>query len=165
MKKQLTFIIVLCVFAFLLAPVANAQKSSGSSKDMKFYINLGAAADDAFDYFYWQVGGMMDFFFGDALMLSPEVMLIGYKFDFDVLALYPGATLNLLLGKGENQLFVGGGLLLGMDIEPGIADAELELKLNGGMVSDNMRLTVYIITPFDDIFGTMLFGANIGFAL
>jgi len=164
MKRNLTLIAVLCIFAFLVVPNASAQKST-KTQDMKFYITLGAAADDAFDFFYWQGGALMDFYFGDNLVLSPEVMLIGYKFNFDVLTLYPGATLNLLLGKGENQLFVGGGLLLGLDIQPGIADSELELKINGGMISKNMRITVYIMTPLSDIFGSNLLGANIGFAL
>lgn len=164
MKKLFTLIALFCVFAFLLVPTASAQKST-KTQDMKFYINLGVAADDGFDYFYWEGGAMMDFFFGDNLVLSPEVMLIGYKFDFDVLALYPGATLNLLLGKGESKIFVGGGLLLALDIEPGFADAVLELKINGGIMTDNLRLTAYIMTPFDDIFGTMLLGANIGFCL
>jgi hypothetical protein len=164
MKRHLTLIALLCVFAFLVVPNASAQKST-KTQDMKFYINLGVAADDSFDYFYWQGGALMDFYFGDNLVLSPEVMFIGYKFDFDVLSLYPGATLNLLLGKGENKLFVGGGLLLDINIEPAGADPVLEFKINGGMISNNMRLTVYIMTPFDDIFGTMLLGANVGFAL
>jgi hypothetical protein len=164
MKKHLTLIALLCVFAFLAVPNASAQKSA-KTQDMKFYINLGVAADDSFDYFYWQGGAMMDFYFGENLILSPEVMLIGYKFKFDVLTLYPGATLNLLLGKGENKMFVGGGVLLGIDIQPGLADSELELKINGGMITNNMRLTVYILTPFSDIFGANLLGVNIGFAL
>jgi hypothetical protein len=165
MKKHLLLISMLCLFAFLIVPSASAQKSSSASKDMKFYINLGAAADDSFDYFYWQVGGMMDLFIGNNLVLSPEAMLIGYKFDFDVFNLYPGATLNLLLGKSESQLFVGGGLLLFVPIQPSGGDTELELKINGGFISDHNRLTVYIITPFDDIFGTLLIGANFGFSL
>jgi hypothetical protein len=60
---------------------------------------------------------------------------------------------------------VGGGVLLGIDIQPGLADSELELKINGGMITNNMRLTVYILTPFSDIFGANLLGVNIGFAL
>lgn len=155
---------MLCVFAFLVVPNASAQKST-KTQDMKFYITLGAAADDAFDFFYWQGGALMDFYFGDNLVLSPEAMLIGYKFDFDLISLYPGATLNLLLGKGENKLFVGGGVLLFIPIQPSGGDTELELKINGGMISNNMRLTVYIMTPFSDIFTTMLLGANVGFAL
>jgi hypothetical protein len=164
MKKHLTLIALLCVFAFLAVPNVSAQKSA-KTQDMKFYINLGVATDDSFNDFWWQGGAMMDFYFGENLVLSPEVMLIGYKFDFDYLSLYPGATLNLLLGKGPNKLFVGGGMLLFIDIQPGLFDSELELKLNGGMITDNLRLTVYIMTPFSDIFGANLLGVNIGFAL
>lgn len=165
MKKNLILISLVCLFAFLLVPCANAQKSSGASQNQKFYINLGAMTDDSFDNFYWQVGAMLDLPIGNNLLLSPEAMLVGYKFDFDWFNLYPGATLNLLLGKSESQLFVGGGLLLFLPIQPSEGDTELQLKINGGFISDNSRLTVYIMTPFDDIFGYMMIGANFGFSL
>jgi hypothetical protein len=165
MKRHLTFMSLLCMLVFIAVPNVSAQKST-ETQDMKFYITLGAAADDGFNWFYWTGGALMDIYFGDNLVLSPEAMFRGYKFDFDYsLLFYPGATLNLLLGKSENKLFVGGGVFLFIPINPPGMDTGLELKINGGMISNNMRLTVYIMTPFSDIFGTNILGANIGFAL
>lgn len=164
MKKQLILVVMVCIIAFLAVPGTAAEKSIGK-QDMKFYLNLGVLSNDTFDMFHWQGGMMMDFFLGENLVLSPEVMLTGYKFAFDYLYLYPGATLNLLLTKGENKLFVGGGVIMFVPIVPGDYDTKLELKINGGLMAGNIRLSVFFWTPFSDLFSLYTLGANIGFAL
>ena len=63
----------------------------------------------------WTVGAELDFQLGDFLMLSPEVTLVGYKFEFKQFILYPGVILNFTPGN----VFIGGGVVKGFLIGSG----------------------------------------------
>jgi len=97
---------------------------------------------------------------GNFLMLSPEVTLVGYKFEFKQFILYPGIILNLTPGS----FFVGGGVVKGFLIGEGTSgSSDVALKLNAGIISKNIKFTAYLITAFDNIFKDMLVGASLGF--
>jgi len=162
MRKIAIVLTLLVVFSLLTSAVFAREHKYRQSQ---FMITVGGFTDDGFEWFYWTAGAEMNLFLGNNLMITPEAMFIGYEFDFDWFWLHAGGTANILFGKRGHQMFAGGGLVLAIPIEPSGADTDLMLKLNGGFLTKNMKLTAYIITPFDDIFGYMNFGVSVGFML
>jgi SH3-like domain-containing protein len=129
---------------------------------MHFGINFGAMTDDTFtfDPFLWTAGAELDFQFGSFLMLSPEVMLVGSGFEFKEFILYPAAILNFT----ASSFFVGGGVAKGFLIGSGATGStDFLLKVNAGLVAPGVKLTVYALTAFDNLFNDMLLGASLGF--
>ena len=133
-----------------------------AGSQMNFGLNFGIMTPDnfKFDPIMWTVGAELDFQLNDVIMLSPEVTLVGYKFEFKQFVLYPGVILNFTPGSA----FIGGGLVKGFLIGSGVdASSDIALKLNAGLMSRNTKLTVYLITDFNNIFKNMLVGASLGF--
>jgi hypothetical protein len=155
MKKAL---VLLCGLLLVSGLFADSNK-------MTVGINFGTMTDKnlSFNPFWWTAGAELDIPLGHALMFSPEATLVGYKFAFKEFFLFPAAILNVML----SNFFVGGGLTKGFYIGSGSATAitDVALKLNAGFLSDSLKLTAYIITPFNDIFTDMLVGFTIGFRL
>ena len=162
MRKYLFMsMLCLCIGMFFVSQV-NAMPSGGT----KLYINAGAITDDNFGYFYWQVGTMLDVPLGGRLFVTPEVMLIGYKFDFKSLFLYPGATINLKFGKNNSTFFLGGGALLYFRLKPSGKGTELLPKIHVGYLYKNIKLTAYFYTfTKSDFFKFNYLGINVGIAL
>lgn len=137
--------------------------STSSGTQMNFGINFGIMTDDDFKFkpLMWTAGAELDFQFGDYLMLSPEVMLVGNKFEFKEFILYPAAILNFTAGG----FFIGGGVTKAFYIGSGHPDpSDFLLKLNAGFLGKSMKLTAYAITPFDNLFKKgMAVGATLGF--
>ena len=134
----------------------------GAGSQMNFGLNFGIMTFDdfKFDPIFWTAGAEIDLQLNDVLMLSPEVTLVGYKFEFKQFILYPGVILNFTPGS----LFVGGGLVKGFLIGEGDSvSSDISLKLNAGLMSRNTKLTVYLISDFNNIFKNMLVGASLGF--
>ncbi len=129
---------------------------------VKFGLNFGIATDDSlsFDPILWMAGLEVDVMFSDFIMLSPELHLYGYKFEFKQFLLTPGVLLNLKV----DPLFVGGGLVKGFVFGEGDSfSSDVALKLNAGFISDTIKLTAYLITDFDSLFKKgMLVGATFG---
>jgi hypothetical protein len=133
-----------------------------AGSQMNFGLNFGIMTYDNFKFnpILWTVGTELDFQIGDVLMLSPELTLVGYKFEFKQFVLYPGIILNFTPGS----LFVGGGVVKGFLIGEGDSlSSDVALKLNAGLISKNTKLTVFLISDFDDLFNNMLIGASLGF--
>jgi hypothetical protein len=145
------------------AAVRREVPIASASNEMSFGINFGIMTDDSFSFdpIMWTAGAELDFQFGDILMLSPEVTLVGYKFEFKQFILYPAAILNLTPGN----FFIGGGVTKGFLIGSGASGStDFALKLNAGAFSKNIKLTAYLITPFDNLFKSgMAVGATLGF--
>jgi len=134
-----------------------------AGSQMNFGLNFGIMDTDQFkfDPIMWTAGAELDFQFGDYLMVSPEVTLVGNGFKFKEFLLFPGVVLNFTPGN----FFVGGGLVKGIYIGSGttFVSDEFSLKLNAGLISKNIKLTAYLITSFDSLFDGMLVGATLGF--
>lgn len=139
------------------------RQESEATTAIHFGLNVGTMTDTdfTFDPVPWTVGVEIDIEFGKILMLSPEVTLLGSGFEFKQFVLYPGAILNLKL----SSLFVGGGAVKGFLIGSGLSGStDFALKLNAGLVATGVKLTVYAIMPFDDLFSdNMAIGASLGF--
>ncbi len=134
----------------------------GAGSRLNFGLNFGIMTPDdfKFDPIMWTVGAEMDFQLNSFVMLSPEVTLVGYKFKFKEFVLYPGIILNFTPGS----FFIGGGLVKGFLIPSDVnASSDVALKLNAGLLTRNTKLTVYLISDFDNIFKNMLVGASLGF--
>jgi hypothetical protein len=154
MKK---IVILLCGLLLVTGLCAQNKMTLG--------INFGTMTDDTFSFnpFFWTAGAELDLPFGTSLMFSPEVTLVGYKFEFKEFLLFPAAILNFTV----SNFFVGGGITKGFYIGSGDTTeiTDVALKLNAGLLTENIKLTAYIITPFDGIFKEMIIGATLGFRL
>jgi hypothetical protein len=108
----------------------------------------------------WTVGAEFDFQIGDYIMFSPEVILVGYKFEFKEFFLYPAAILNFT----ASNFFIGGGITKGFYIGSGASGStDFALKLNAGFLTESFKLTAYLISAFDNMFKDMIIGASFGF--
>jgi hypothetical protein len=154
MKKAL---ILLCGLLLVTGLCAQNKMTLG--------INFGTMTDKDFSFnpFFWTAGAELDLPFGKSLMFSPEVTVVGYKFAFKEFLLFPGAILNFTV----SNFFVGGGLTKGFYIGSGDTTeiTDVALKLNAGFLTESLKLTAYIITPFNAVFEQMLIGASLGFRL
>ncbi|MCX6553931.1 MAG: hypothetical protein NTZ12_02775 [Candidatus Aminicenantes bacterium] len=150
--------ILIMLFGLLLVSGIYAESNS-----LSFVLNFGTMTDKSFtfDPFYWTVGAELDLPFGNALMLSPEVILVGSGTAFKDFLLFPAVILNFT----PSSFFVGGGLTKGFYLSSGTSTAitDVALKLNAGFLTRSLKLTAYLITPFNNIFKDMLVGASLGF--
>ena len=142
--------------------VRREVRRANAGNAMRFGINFGIMTDDSFSFdpIMWTAGAELDFQFGNILMLSPEVMLVGEGFEFKVFTLYPAVILNFTPGG----FFVGGGVAKGFYIGSGLSgSSDFLLKLNAGFVSNSIKLTAYALMAFDSLFKDMAVGATLGF--
>jgi hypothetical protein len=133
-----------------------------AGNEMTFGLHFGVQTDDSFSFnpIYWTAGAELDFQFGNFLMLSPEVMLVGNGFAFKYFTLYPAAILNFT----ASNFFIGGGVAKGFYIGSGLSgSSDFLLKLNTGFISKNIKFTVYALTAFNNLFKDMAVGATFGF--
>lgn len=155
MKKML---IVLC--GLLLV-----SGLSAFDKQTTIGVNFGIQETDQFEFdpLMWTAGAEIDLQLGDYLMLSPEATLVGMGFKFKQFLLIPGVMLNFT----PSNLFVGGGLVKGIYIGSGesLVSDDFALKLNAGLYSRNLKLTVYVMSAFDSLFEDIVVGAALGFRL
>jgi len=133
---------------------------------LDFRLNFGAMSNFDFDDYLWSAGVELDLHLGSNMMLSPEVDLIGYKFEFKDFFLTPGVVFNFKFSK----LFIGAGLIRPFLLTDASGLEEIDtwlLKLNAGFLFGNLKLTVYALTSFEDFLtssGTLI-GAKFGFGL
>ena len=149
----------LCLVALLLGFGLGLNAQS-----MDFNLNFGVLTDDSFSFspLVLSGGAGLDFHIGSSLMLSPEVTFYtNTKFESDSFMLYPGVILNFTPGA----LFVGGGVAKGFALSSGGGSTDFLLKINAGLRTRSLKLTAYIMMPFDEILkkGWMLIGATVGF--
>jgi hypothetical protein len=142
--------------------VRRDSRGASAGSEMRFGINFGIMTDDSFSFdpIVWTAGVELDFQFGNFLMFSPEVMLVGEGFEFKYFILYPAAILNFT----ASNFFVGGGVAKGFAIGSGTSGStDFMLKLNAGFIAQNIKLTAYALMGFDSLFKNMLLGASLGF--
>lgn len=134
----------------------------GAGSQISFGMPTGVMTDDhlSFNPFMWTEGIEVDIQLGNYLMLSPELTLVMVKFDFKDFFLYPAVILNFTPGP----FFIGGGVTKGFYLGSGpSATTDVLLKLNTGLMSKNIKLTVYLISDFNTLFKDMAVGASLGF--
>jgi hypothetical protein len=163
--KKIALSILLLAFLFC----ATSQNSQALIKPFSLYLGGGVQTDTnlSFSPFYWTAGANMDFSF--ALLpftISPECYIVVNNFKFDAFWLAPAVMANLKLAN----LFVGAGLtkwyLVGTEVTETLS-TKFKLKLNAGLKGPGVKLTVFAVTDFDNLFKTdyMWIGATISFGL
>ncbi len=163
--KKVALSLLLLAFLFCVT----SQNSQALGKPFSLYLSGGVLTDTnlSFDPFWWKAGANMDFSF--ALLpftVSPECYIIVHNFEFDFFWLAPAVMANLKLAN----LFVGAGLtkwfLVGTEVTESFS-TDVMLKLNAGLKGPGVKLTVFTVMPFDNLFKTdyMQIGATISFKL
>jgi hypothetical protein len=154
--KKAALAVLLAAAVFLAAP-AKARSEYLS-------LNFGAVTDSSFSFnpFLWTAGMTIDIPLGNVMTLCPEGYIVVNKFDFGSFIFAPSVVLNF----NFKELFFGGGLskwfLLGDDI-PGSPSSDFSLKLNAGFQGYDLRLAIFMFTPFSDLFNSTTFGVTLGF--
>jgi hypothetical protein len=150
----------LIIMSFALLLVSGIYAASDS---LSFVINIGTMTDQSVSFkpFYWTAGVELDLPFGNALMFSPELILVGSGTKFQEFFIFPAAILNFT----PSSFFIGGGLTKGFYLSSGDSTAitDVALKLNAGFQSRSLKLTAYLITAFNNLFKDMLLGVSLGF--
>jgi len=127
-------------------------------------LNIGVITDKSFSFnpFLWTTGLTFDFYLNPSLSISPEIYLTVHNSDFGTMLMAPAVLLNFQ-GYG---FFVGGGItkwwLLGSDVE-GAPSTDIALKFNVGLKGGGLKVTAFVITPFNNILQTAAVGATFGF--
>jgi hypothetical protein len=136
------------------------QQAQAQDKTLEFNLNIGALTDTSFEDALFTLGAGLDFHLGKLIMISPELQLWSYKFRFDAFLLNPGVILNFKM----KNFFAGGGVILPFFIsgDEDIESGELMPKINAGLRTNRIKIAVYMITTFHDLFDYILLGANVG---
>jgi hypothetical protein len=127
-------------------------------------LNIGVITDKSFSFnpFLWIMGLSFDFYLTPSLSLSPEIYMAVHNSDFGTILVAPAVLLNF---QGDG-FFLGGGFTkwwaLGSDVA-GSPSSHVALKWNAGLKGGSIKLTAFVITPFDNIFQDMAVGAAFGF--
>jgi hypothetical protein len=153
--KRLTILGV--VFILVLSFSGLNLKAENKKSDV--FLNFGAMG--AYGIGLWTTGINMDFHLGNSLMLSPEVMVYGWRFHFDHLLIAPSLMLNtkyksIFLGAGVTKMFL-------VSINDDSFGSIFLLKFNVGTNVGKLRLSAFATTDFS--FSALLFGATIGLRL
>jgi hypothetical protein len=151
-KLAVVFLVV-----FLFVSVSSDLKAE---RPFDLFGNATFAIDDAFDFDYWLwgLGATADFHITDLIMITPEVNVWTFRFDFDAFWLDTAVVANFKL----SNFFLGAGVDKMWNLS-GAASSDFSLRLNAGLIGNNIRLTAFLITPFDALFDAMLIGVQIGF--
>ena len=150
--KRLTIL----TMVFILVSSFSGLNLEAESEKTDLSLNFGGMG--AYGVGLWTGGINMDFHLGDSLMLSPEVMVYGYRFHFDNLLIAPSLILNakyqsLFFGAGVTKMFL-------VSIDDDDFSSIFLLKFNMGANVGKIRLTAFATTDFS--FSALLFGATIG---
>jgi hypothetical protein len=106
------------------------------------------------------LGAGADIHLGKHVMISPEFQLWSSELRLDILQLNLGAALNFRL----KIFFVGGGVNIPIIHTSTKTDVFglISAKINVGLRINRIKLTAYLLTPFEDFFECIQVGANIG---
>ena len=151
-------LIVLLSFILVLVVIPSDVSAIGP---LDIYFQGGLVTDDSMSFspLLWSAGINADFKFGNMMMLSPELNIIVNEFDFDYILLEPAITINFRLAN----FFVGAGLTKFFELGDDFWANKFSLKVHGGLKLIGIKLRVYMIIPFDELFKPAIYGGTIGF--
>ena len=155
--KKLSVLIMFFVLIFAFS----GRDLKAESEDTQLFVKVGTVTDDSFSFspFLWSAGVNMDFHISDNLMICPECDIISHGFKFDYFFLCPGALLNVK----SQSFFIGAGVTKWFLIGEGSDfSTDFMLKINAGYIKENIRITAYIVTSFDELFKYNVIGFSIG---
>ncbi len=145
-------------FLFVLFVLSGINHATEKSFDMYLGANIITDSSFTFEYYLWGPGVAFDFYITDNLMISPEVYMYVYEFEFDPFVLAPAVLANIKL----NTFYLGAGItkwfIIGSDV--GNVTSDFALKLNAGFITESFKLSFFAITSFDEMFSHMALGAS-----
>lgn len=155
--NRATKLILTCVLVFFISSIGlNADITDLS-------LNFGIVTDDSFSFkpFLWTAGLNYNFHINELVSLSPECHIIVHQFDFEYFILAPSVMVNF----NFDSFFAGAGLTKWFLIGEGSDfSTDVGLKLHLGFGGNNLRLTFYLVTAFDNLFAKgMAVGTTLGF--
>ena len=156
MKRRI--LTVLITFLLVLVVIPTDASAIGP---LDIYLQGGLITDNSMSFspFLWSAGINLDFKFGNMMMLSPELNIIVNEFDFDYILLEPAITINFRLAN----FFAGAGLTKYFELGDDFWTNKFSLKVHGGLKLIGIKLRVYMIIPFDELFTPAVYGGTIGF--
>lgn len=158
MKKSALIGIVLLMIMLMANQALFGEEPGGSS----LYAGFGTLTVDDFSFspFLWFAGLNYDYHLGHRLMISPEFYIIAREFAFETAYLAPAVLVNVKI----NRLFAGAGISKYFRVGERFEDisSDISLKLNIGFRQRRLKIALFGIFNFDDIFADMAFGLTIG---
>ena len=153
MKRFAVVLVVLLLFVSFTADLK-------AERPFDIYFNATFATDDSFDFnwWYWGLGANADFHITDLIMISPEANVWTAEFDFDAFVLDTAVMLNFKL----SNFFLGAGFDKAFNLSNWVT-TDIGLRLNAGIVGNNLRFVVFLITYFDSLFSYNEIGLQAGF--
>jgi len=152
---------VLIVLA-LLAVFAVSAKDLAAQTDISWNWGIITGQDFKFSPFLWTTGVIFDLYLSPHLSLSPDVFATVHNFDFSAFYLSP----SVLLNYQGNGFFIGGGItkywILGSEVS-GAPSSDFMFKANVGFRGNDIKLTLFAVTPFNAFFKSEFFGLMFGF--
>jgi hypothetical protein len=155
----------LYVLGLVVALMFSFTGSSLEAKNMgeDFYLKTGLFWAGYYDAGWWTTGVNMDFK-GKTIMLSPEVMVYGWRFDFDTFSAAPAAIVNVKF----KSFFIGGGIgyIFHIGSSPILFEKGTMFKLNAGYKGRRFKVTVFALAVSSEGEGYgQTAGISIGFKL
>lgn len=125
-------------------------------------INAGALATYKFREILFTIGAGLDYHLGEYFMISPELQLWNSELRLSALQLNLSTTLNCKL----KNFFVGAGASIPLFKTEDLAVFKISgMKMNAGLRTKKIKLTIYLITSFEGLFPSfnrVQYGSNIG---
>jgi hypothetical protein len=92
-------------------------------------------------------------------MISPEAALYtNSRFQSGYMLIVPSILLNFKAGP----FLFGAGILKQISLRSGGSWIPLDMKIAAGLRAHKLRIGAYLMTPFNDLFGTMSIGFTLG---
>lgn len=156
MKKRNLLVLLSIIFVLIIIP---GRVSAIGPLDI--YFQGGIVTDESMSLspLLWSAGLNLDFKFGNMMMLSPELNIVVNEFGFDYILLEPALTINFRLAN----FFAGAGLTKFFELGDDFWANKFSLKVHGGLKLIGIKLRVYMIIPFDELFKPAIYGGTIGF--
>ena len=151
-------ILCLLIIGLLLGGIFQQAQAQDTKQDVN--LNIGGLTNQSFMGPIYTLGAGADIHLGKHIMISPELQLWSSELRLDVLQLNLGATLNYKL----KIFFVGGGINIPFFMTTTFTDVFgiIGPKINVGLRINRIKLTIYLLTSFEDFFDYFQVGANIG---
>jgi hypothetical protein len=173
MSKYLTLILAFLIILTMSSTIfaGSVERSRTESADCHLALGFGTFEGWYEDPFL-TIGIDVDTYISEKIMITLDLWTFGAKpnkddslFSFIQGMINLGSTINYKIGNPDNQFFAGAGVTFSI---PWVEyDQLFSLKLNAGIMTEDIKLTFYLLTPFENLFekDNVAFGANIGFTL
>jgi hypothetical protein len=170
MSKYLTLILAFLIILTMSSTIFAGSEKRSRTESADCHLALGFGTFEGwYEDPFLTIGIDVDTYISEEIMITLDLWTFGAKHKGNISwfqgMINLGSTINYKIGNPDNQFFAGAGVTFSI---PWVEyDQVLSLKLNAGVMTEDIKLTFYILTPFENLFeeDNVAFGANIGFTL